>query len=95
MDSISIMTISACISIIVAIWTINRDKKNDTRNDAESNVTLREEIKYISRGVEDIKYDTRLLTSNISEINDRLIRVEEKAKSNHEKIEQIKKGESV
>lgn len=95
MDKISIAAISAIISIIATIWALNRDSRRDTRQEVETNVTVKEEIKYISRGVEDIKYDTRSLTSTISGMNDRLIRVEESAKNAHKRIDDINKETEV
>lgn len=89
------MTVSACISIFVTIWALNRDNKKDTKEDTETTVTVREEIKYISRGVEDIKYDTRSLTTTINGLNDRLIRVEESVKNAHDKIDKMKSGDGV
>lgn len=89
MESISIAVLSAIIGVVATLTTIYREAKKDTKEDTNHNASVREEIKYISRGIEDIKYDTKSLRASMTNMNERLIRAEESIKSAHEKINQI------
>ena len=94
MESISIALLSGVIGVFATLLTVFNNAKKETKADAEHSTSVREEIKYISRGIEDIKYDTKTLTASITTMNERLIRAEESIKSAHEKIDQInKKGD--
>ncbi len=94
MEGISIAVISSVVGICGTLLTINNNAKKEARNGAEHNTSVREEIKYISKGIEDIKFDTRTLTASLTTINERLTRAEESLKSAHEKIDKyINKGD--
>lgn len=94
MDSVTIAWISGVVGVVVAIINIYKDARKDTRAESESNTSVREEIKYISRGVEDIRLDTKTIMSTMLNMNERLVRAEEGIKNAHEKIDNhIRKGE--
>lgn len=87
MNGISIVALSTVIGIIATLLTLYRETKKDTISDIRQHTSVSEEIKYISKGVDDIKYDTKSLTTSIANMNERLIRAEESIKSAHEKID--------
>lgn len=93
-ESISIALLSMVIAMIGTLITIYRGAKKETRSDAANSTSVKEEIKYISRGVEDIKFDTRSIMNTMMTMNERLTRNEESIKSAHEKIDNhIRKGD--
>lgn len=95
MEVITIASLSAIIGVVTTLITLYRDNKKSIRQDAEedteNSVSVKQEIKYISRGIEDIKYDTRSLMTSTANINERLIRAEESIKSAHDKIDRMSK----
>lgn len=94
MDTVLVSVISGIVGIIATLMTLHRNSKSDTKDEAENNTLIKEEVKYISRGVEDIKFDTKTIMSNMFSMNERLIRTEEGLKNVNEKLENhIKKGD--
>jgi len=95
---ITVASLSAIICIISTIIGLISQFKKDTKHDAtqttEHSTSVREEIKYISKGIEDIKYDTRTLTATMTNMNERLIRAEESIKTIQKDVEILKKGDN-
>lgn len=87
METISITLASTLIAVLATIYTMQRNSKQDVQQSVTDNVSVREEIKYISKGVEDIKYDTKSLTNSVFNVNERLIRVEEKTKNVSDRLD--------
>lgn len=87
MENLTIAAMSALVATIATVITLYKNAKKETKIDAENNTSVREEIKYISRGVEDIKFDTKSIMSSMLSMNERLIRAEESIKNAHEKID--------
>lgn len=94
MDNISIVLLCTLISTVVSVVSLQYQKTKAIRNAVEKDVqrstTLQEELKYISKGIEDIKFDTRTLATLTSNLNDRVIRAEENIRMNAEHINEIK-----
>ena len=78
MENISISVLCTVGGFIVALITLqrksNKDIRADTKEEVEGITTVAREIKYVSRGVDEIKYDIRDINKNMSDINERLIR---------------------
>ena len=89
METISIAIICSLIGCIGTLVTISRNKTKDTQEETEGITKLGEEMKYVSKGVDDIKYDVRGINKSLSDMNERLIRVEESCKSAHKRIDGI------
>ena len=93
MESISISVLCTIGGFIVALITLQRKNKKDiradTKEDVEGITTVAQEIKYVSRGVDEIKYDIRDINKNMSDMNERLIRAEESCKQAHKRIDNL------
>ncbi len=93
MENISIQVLCTIGGFVVALITLqrksNKDIRADTKEEAEGITTVAQEIKYVSRGVDEIKYDLRDINKNMSDINERLIRVEESTKSAHKRLDNL------
>lgn len=81
METISITVISALMGILATIYTTQRTAKKDAQQHTSDSVSMREEIKYISKGVDEIKYDTKSLNQAFSAMNERLARAEEQIRT--------------
>lgn len=99
MEVITIASLSAIIGVVATLITLFTNARNgirkDVQEDTEHNVSVKQEIKYISKGIEDIKFDTRSLTASMTNMNERLIRAEESIKSAHTKIDEIRQNQNV
>lgn len=72
----------------------NRAKADtkDIKTDAAGDAELKADIKYIARGVEDIRVDMKAQEKRHGELSERVTRVEESTKSAHHRIDEIKKA---
>lgn len=91
METVSIAVACSLISVFATIVTISRNKNKDTKEDVSAITKIGEEIKYVSKSTDDIKYEVRNTNKSISDMNERLIRVEESCKSAHKRIDGIEK----
>lgn len=94
MNDITIALVSGIVGIVATLITLQRESKKQITSDAAYHTSVREEVKYISKGIDDIRFDTRSMMTNMISMNERLVRTEESVKSAHEKIDNhIMKGE--
>lgn len=89
METVSIALACSLISIIISYFTFQRNGKKETKEEAGTITKISEEIKYVSKSTDDIKYEIRSTNKSISDMNERLIRVEESCKSAHKRIDGI------
>lgn len=89
METITIATLSTILGIVATVIAIMRNSKKDAQSDIERNISVKEELSYISKSVDDIKYDIRDVKTSYANHNDRLIRVEENVKICINRIEKL------
>lgn len=90
MDTVSIVALSSLISIIVAILTTIRENRKDTHDSTEFIVGLREELKYIAKGTEEIKLNMRDINLNMTKMNERIIQSESRLDRLEKEVDIIK-----
>lgn len=78
------------VSAIIYAWSTRghdhvRDRQKDAREDAE----LESDIKYIARGVDDIRLEQRAQREQMGAMSERLTRVEESSKQAHKRLDRI------
>lgn len=91
METVSVAIACSLLSAFGIIVTISRNKNKDTKEDVSVITKIGEEIKYVSKSTDDIKYEVRNTNKSISDMNERLIRVEESCKSAHKRIDGVEK----
>ncbi|GGJ50859.1 hypothetical protein [Virgibacillus salexigens] len=64
--------------------------KSETRDEAEQSAEVRAALVYIREGVDDIRIDLKANEKNISDLNERVTRVEESTKQAHKRIDTVK-----
>jgi len=79
--------LSLAVAIIVAITNLRRNNAADDRRVATETTTLIVKLENINNGVNEIKSDMRSMKSDIQDLRDRLIIVEQSAKSAHHRID--------
>lgn len=93
---LEISIISALIGVVAAIsgvilgWSARaKEIRKDAEKDAELQTTLRTDLEYLKRGVDDIRLEQKAHGQRIDAIAERLTRVEESAKQAHKRIDRI------
>lgn len=89
METITIAALSTVLGVIATILTIVRNTKKDTQSDVERHISVKEELSYIAKSVDDIKYDVREVKSSSANLNERMIRAEENIKSCFNRIDKM------
>jgi len=93
---LEISIISALIGVVAAIsgmilgWSARaKEIRKDAEKDAEIQTTLRTDLEYLKRGVDDIRLEQKVQGQRIDAIAERVTRVEESAKQAHKRIDRI------
>lgn len=73
--------------MLVAWLTWIRYRRQDVSQEAGADASVRLDIEYIKRGVDNIQIDQRAMRDDMGRMADRLARVEESAKSAHKRID--------
>ncbi|MBR1732169.1 MAG: hypothetical protein IJ729_00270 [Alloprevotella sp.] len=81
--------LSLAVAVIVAITNLRRNNAADDRRAATETTTLIVKLENINNGVNEIKSDMRSMKSDIQDLRDRLIIVEQSAKSAHHRIDTL------
>lgn len=66
-----------------------KDAKQETKEEISNSTRIETKLDYIGKDISDIKLDFRTHANEISEIKQRVTRVEESAKSAHHRIDGI------
>ncbi len=76
------------VSMVLSISYHRRLKRQDFAANVSTETTLKVDIDYIRRGIDDIKTDQRNTHEDLWSLNGRVIRVEESVKSAHMRLDQ-------
>ncbi|WP_194190793.1 hypothetical protein [Clostridium chrysemydis] len=75
--------------IVLGFWKAKKDGDRNIKEDTVQDTVVATKLDYISKGVDDIRLDIKAQDKRISEIVERLIKVEESSKSAHHRIDNI------
>ena len=89
METISIALACTVLGAIISYLTFQRNKTKDTKEEIQGLTRLQEESKYVVKGVDEIRYNLRDMNKNMSDMNERLIRVEESCKQAHKRLDNL------
>lgn len=87
--SVLLSVISVVVAAAVAVKNIKRSNASDNRQEAANLTTLIVKLENISDGVNEIKSDMRNMKSDIQDLRDRLIRLEQSDKSAHHRLDTL------
>jgi septal ring factor EnvC (AmiA/AmiB activator) len=80
---------------IIGFFTFTRNRDKDVRNDASESAVIRTKLDNINAGVTAIQVDIKTNERRVSDLSERVIRVEESNKSAHKRIDAIElKGDA-
>jgi uncharacterized membrane protein len=92
--SITIAILGATGTLFGIFMGYQGSRKADTKDikaDASGDAELRADIKYIARGVEDIRVDLKAQEKRHGDLSERVTRVEESTKSAHKRLDTVEK----
>lgn len=90
---IGLGVISAIVGLVIGFLTFSRNRDKDVRNDASESAVIRTKLDNINSGVESIRIDIKANERRVSELSERVIRVEESSKQAHKRLDNLTKGE--
>jgi septal ring factor EnvC (AmiA/AmiB activator) len=91
---VQIGIICAIGGFLIALFTFARSRDNEVKSDASENAVIKTKLDSISAGVSYIQIDIKAYEKRVSELSERVIRVEESNKQAHKRIDSIEnKGE--
>lgn len=89
--SIELTILISVISVAFAIYTgtsnLKRNSATDIKKDAVETATINVKLDVINSGVQDIKVEQKSIAKDIKELSDRVLIVEQSAKSAHHRID--------
>ena len=82
------------LSLIVGFLTFNRNRDKDVKSDASESAVIKTKLDTISSGIDSIRIDIKTNERRVSELSERVIRVEESSKQGHKRLDKFEnKGE--
>lgn len=90
-EVISVGLLCTALGVSISYFTFRRNSNKDIKEDASKDGEVKTTLAYISKGVDEIRIDIKAQDRKISDISERLIRVEESAKSAHKRLDMLEK----
>lgn len=87
--NIEVTVICTIIGAIVGYMSYQKKNEHYIENDASQKTVVATKLDYISKGVDDIRLDIKAQDTKISNVIERLIKVEESTKSAHHRLDNI------
>lgn len=89
MNEIGIPILCTVLGIVISFLTFQRNNKKDIQSDTKEFVEVRTQLDYISRGIDDIKFNDRIRDEQLKNLNERLIIVESETKILFKRFERL------
>lgn len=84
--------VSLAFAVYQGIANMKRNKASDDKNDASQMTTVIVKLENIGTGVTEIKSDMKNVREDIQQLRERLVVVEQSAKSAHHRLDGIEGG---
>ncbi|WP_461206940.1 hypothetical protein [Clostridium sp. DL1XJH146] len=91
MTNIGIGVICTILGTLLGLSGFWRNSKNDIKDDSRQFTRVESKLDYVSKGVDDIRLDIKAQDRKISDVVERVVRVEESTKSAHHRLDEIEK----
>lgn len=75
------------MGLLIGFLTFNRNRDKDVKQDASESAVIRTKLDNINAGVESIRIDIKANEKRVSELSERVIRVEESSKQAHKRLD--------
>ena len=87
--NIEVTAISTIAGVIIGFMGYRKTAQKDIEDDASQKTVVATKLDYISKGVDDIRLDIKAQDTKISNVIERLIKVEESTKSAHHRLDDL------
>jgi len=87
--TILVSLISALVGIIIGIATFSRNRDKDVRAEAKNQGIMENKLDNITTGITNIQIKIEAQSQKWDDMDERLIRVEERSKSAHRRIDTL------
>ena len=87
--TIELTTLIAIVGCIIGIVGFIKGTKKDGKTDGQELASIKGNVDYIVRGIDDIRLEQKDQARKIDSQNERLIRNEESTKSAHKRIDKL------
>ena len=92
MENISIALACTLLGATLSFLTFQRNKGRDIRADTREEADTRAKLDYIATAVDEIRLDNKARDREITEMREKVIRIEESVKSAHKRIDGLEEG---
>lgn len=89
--NVEITVICTIVGAIIGYMSYQKKNQKDIETDASQKTVVATKLDYISKGVDDIRLDIKAQDTKISNVIERLIKVEESTKSAHHRLDTLEK----
>lgn len=89
--NVEITVICTIVGAIIGYMSYQKKNQKDIETDASQKTVVATKLDYISKGVDDIRLDIKAQDTKISNVIERLIKVEESTKSAHHRLDIFEK----
>lgn len=89
--TIEIGVVLTMLSLALGYLGYSLNKTKVVKADIQQSADIKAELGYISKGVNDIRYDLRTKETQMNLIGERVTRVEESAKQAHRRLDSLEK----
>lgn len=89
--NVEITFICTIVGAIIGYMSYQKKNQKDIETDASQKTVVATKLDYISKGVDDIRLDIKAQDTKISNVIERLIKVEESTKSAHHRLDTFEK----
>jgi hypothetical protein len=86
---IAIPIICVALGAVIGVLTYNRNRDKDVRNDASESAVIRTKLDTISSGIDNIRIDIKANERRLSELTERVIRIDESTKQAHKRLDKM------
>ena len=87
--NIELTALVAVIGCLIGVIGFIRGTKKDGKTDGQELASIKGNLDYIARGIDDIRLEQKDQARKIDSQNERLIRTEESTKSAHRRIDKL------
>lgn len=88
---IAIGTISVLLGMTLSYFAFMRNRDKDTIAKAKEEAQLDTDLRYISRGVDEIRVDMKTNSKQMDRMQEQLIRIDESTKSAHKRLDIVER----
>jgi septal ring factor EnvC (AmiA/AmiB activator) len=85
-------TLCTVAAVLIGILTFNRNRDKDVKSDASESAVIKTKLDNISSGIDSIRIDIKANEKRVSELSERVIRIEESSKQAHKRLDNFERS---